>query len=57
LFTIASRDTVRLVDAWKQQFPEVRLSCIGKIVAGEGITLRDKDGVRPFTGHGYMHFA
>jgi thiamine-monophosphate kinase len=57
LFTIASRDTVRLVDAWKQHFPDVRLNCIGKIVADEGITLRDKDGVRPLTAHGYVHFA
>src|SRR5258707_985742 len=27
----------------KKQFPSLRLSCIGKITAGEGITIRDKD--------------
>ena len=28
-----------------------------KIIPGEGITLRDKEGVRPLTAHGYVHFA
>ncbi len=57
LFTIAGRDAVPLLDAWKKQFPAVSLNCIGKITAGEGITLRDKQGVRPLTAHGYAHFA
>src|SRR5205823_10599813 len=57
LFTIAGRDAVPLVDAWKKQFPGIPLSCIGKITAGEGITLRDKQGARPLTAHGYAHFA
>jgi thiamine-monophosphate kinase len=56
LFTVASRDAVPLLDAWRQQF-QVPLSCIGKITAGEGITLRDKEGVRPLTAHGYLHFS
>jgi thiamine monophosphate kinase len=33
------------------------LTCIGKITAGEGITLRDKTGARPLTAHGYEHFS
>jgi thiamine-monophosphate kinase len=57
LFTVASRDAVPLLDAWKKEFPELRLSCIGKIKAGEGITIRDQQGVRPLTAHGYDHFA
>jgi thiamine-monophosphate kinase len=57
LFTVASRDAVPLLDAWKQQFSGLALTCIGKIKAGEGITLRDKQGVRPLTAHGYVHFA
>ena len=57
LFMVASRDAVPLLDAWKKQFPKLRLSCIGKIVAGEGVKLRDKIGVRPFTAHGYVHFS
>ena len=57
LFTVASRSAVPLLDGWKKQFPGVKLSCIGRIVAGEGITLRDKQGVRKLSAHGYVHFA
>lgn len=57
LFTVASRDAVPLLDAWKLQFPHLKLSCIGKITAGEGINIRDKEGVRPLAAHGYVHFA
>ena len=57
LFTVASRDAVPLLDAWKLQFPKVPLTCIGRIKAGEGMTLRDKTGTRAFNGHGYVHFA
>jgi thiamine-monophosphate kinase len=57
LFTVGSRDAVPLLDAWKQQFPKVKLSCIGKITPGEGLTLRDQTGVRPLGAHGYVHFA
>jgi thiamine-monophosphate kinase len=57
LFTVASKDAVPLLDAWKKQFPGLALTCIGKITAGEGITLRDKTGARPLTAHGYEHFA
>jgi len=57
LFTVGSRDAVPLLDAWKEQFPKLPLSCIGKITAGEGITIKDKHGVRPLTANGYMHFA
>ena len=46
-----------LHDAWKQQFPKLKLSCIGKVTAGEGVTIRDKrGGVRPLEAHGYVHF-
>ena len=57
LFTIASRDAVKLLDAWKKKFPKLKLSCIGKIVAGEGILIRDKVGSHKFNAHGYAHFA
>ena len=57
LFTIGSRDAVPLLDAWKAQFPKLQLSCIGKITAGEGITIKDQHGVRPLNANGYMHFA
>jgi thiamine-monophosphate kinase len=57
LFTVAGKDAVPLLDAWKKEFPKTPLTCIGKITAGEGITLRDKSGARPFSAHGYEHFS
>ncbi|HLZ53638.1 MAG TPA: thiamine-phosphate kinase [Verrucomicrobiae bacterium] len=57
LFTVAAGDAVKLLDAWKKQFPKLKLSCIGKTVAGEGITLRDKSGAQKLNAHGYVHFA
>lgn len=57
LFTVASRDAVRLLDAWKKRFPELRLSCIGKIVAGHTLTLRDRHGAQALDLHGYVHFG
>jgi thiamine-monophosphate kinase len=57
LFTVASRDAVGVLDGWKKQFPDLRLSCIGKITADEGMKLRDKQGLRPLSAHGYVHFS
>jgi thiamine-monophosphate kinase len=57
LFTVAGRKAVPLLDAWKEKFPKLKLSCIGKIVAGSGLRLRDQTGVRPLTAHGYVHFS
>ena len=57
LFTVASKNAVPLLDAWKKKFPALKLSCIGKIIAGAGIKLRDTTGVRQLTAHGYVHFS
>jgi thiamine-monophosphate kinase len=57
LFTLAAGKAVKLMDGWKQQFPKLKLSCIGKIVPGEGILIRDKIGSRPLDANGYVHFA
>lgn len=57
LFTLPGRSAVPLLDGWKEQFPKVKLTCIGKVVAGEGITIRDNQGVRKLSAHGYVHFA
>jgi thiamine-monophosphate kinase len=57
LFTIASKDAVKLLDAWKAKFPKLKLSCIGKIVAGDGILIRDKSGSHKLNANGYVHFA
>ena len=57
LFTLAGRDAVKLLDGWKKKFPKLKLSCIGKIVAGEGILVRDKTGAHKLNAQGYVHFA
>jgi len=57
LFTVAGADAVKLLDAWKMHFPELKLSCIGKIVRDEGISIRDKNGVQLLTANGYIHFS
>jgi thiamine-monophosphate kinase len=57
LFTVASKDAVKLLDAWKKRFPKLKLSCVGKIVAGGGILIRDKNGSHKLNANGYVHFA
>jgi len=57
LFTVAGKEAVPLLDAWKKKFSKIRLSCIGKIVAGDGVILRDKTGAKKLDTHGYVHFA
>lgn len=57
LFTVASRDAVPLLDRWKQRFPNLALSCIGRITASEGIKVRDRHGAQALQAHGYEHFA
>jgi len=57
LFTAAGRQAVPLLDAWRERFPALRLTCIGKITEKAGLAIREKQGVRPLTDHGYMHFA
>ena len=57
LFTLASRDAVALHDAWRKRFPELPLTCIGKVTAEPGLRLRSRKGIQPVTEHGYVHFA
>ncbi len=57
LFTVAPRDAVPLRDAWAARFPDLRLTCIGRITAEPGLRLRGREGLQPFTWHGYDHFA
>ena len=57
LFTIVSKDAVKLLDAWKKRFPKLKLSCIGKIVSGDGILIRDKSGSHKLNANGYVHFT
>jgi len=57
LFTVAPRDAVPLADAWRARFPDIKISCIGKISATPGLRLSDKNGMQTFTGDGYVHFS
>jgi thiamine-monophosphate kinase len=57
LFTAAAGEAVKLLDAWKKHFPKLKLSCIGKIVSGQGIAIRDKSGAEKLDAYGYVHFA
>jgi thiamine-monophosphate kinase len=57
LFTVAAKSAVKLLDSWKKQFPKLKLSCIGKIVAGDGVLIRDKGGSHKLNAHGYVHFT
>ena len=56
-FALAGADAVALLDAWKKQFPALRLTCIGKIRSEPGLSLRDKTGIHTLESHGYVHFA
>ena len=56
LFTLRGSDSVRLLDAWRARFASLRLSCIGKITPGTALLVRDRDGLRPLTLDGYVHF-
>ncbi len=57
LFTVSSHNAVPLMDAWKDQFPKIRLSCIGKVLAAPGLLWRDERGVRPLANGGFTHFS
>lgn len=57
LFTVASKDAVAVADGWRQEFPATKLTCIGKIVKGDGILLRDKLGTQKLEAHGYVHLS
>jgi thiamine-monophosphate kinase len=57
LFAAAAGESVKLLDTWRKEFPNLKLSCIGKIVAGDGIIVRDKTGAQKLNAHGYVHFT
>ena len=57
LFTLPASEAVPLVDGWKNKFPNLKLSCIGRITATKGLKLRDEHGTRELSGGGFDHFA
>jgi thiamine-monophosphate kinase len=57
LFAAPSPQAVPLLDGWKKRFPDLPLSCIGRITKGRGVKLRDESGLHSLHAHGYVHFA
>lgn len=55
LFTVPAKVAVALKDQWREQFPNLELSCIGKIVKEPGLHLKDERGIRELHDHGYEH--
>jgi len=57
LFTTASKDAVPLLDAWRTRFPNLRLTCIGRLTREPGIRLRTEQGLQNVPARAYEHFA
>lgn len=57
LFTTGPKDAVPLLDAWKARFPDLRLTCIGRLTREPGIRLRTEQGLQVIPPHAYEHFA
>lgn len=57
LFTVPAHEAVALLDAWKLQFPDLKLSCIGRITKTPGFILHEGNRTRDIQEHGYTHFA
>ncbi len=56
LFTVSAKEAVALLDAWKKQFPDLQLKCIGKIIQSPVLRLVTPEGVREIHADGYLHF-
>lgn len=56
LFTIPGKHAVPLNDAWKEQFPDLKLSCIGRTTETPGLRIRDRNSIHPMAIDGYVHF-
>lgn len=57
LFTTSPRDAVPLLDAWRARFPDLRLTCIGRLTREPGIRLRTEQGLQVIPPRAYEHFA
>lgn len=57
LFTLNPKKAVNLIDEWKKTFPNLKLSCIGRVTESQGFKIRTKNGVFDITEYGYIHFA
>ena len=55
LFTVAAGDAVKVLDGWKAEFPDVPITCIGKITAEPGLHLRNERARRELNVGGFDH--
>jgi thiamine-monophosphate kinase len=56
LFTVPAPQAVALLDAWQPAYPDLKLTCVGKITPAAGLKVRDAHGSRPLNLDGYVHF-
>ena len=57
LFTSAPKNAVKLKDSWRENFPDVPISVIGRIEAEPGLRLKQATGIRSLGGvDGFDHF-
>lgn len=56
LFTVDKSVAVSLLDAFREAFPQISISCIGRITGDKGLHIRNKEGREVQSGHGYIHF-
>lgn len=57
LFTVPPKNAVAVLDGWKGAFPDVRISCVGKITSEPGLRLRDERRMMELTVGGFDHLA
>lgn len=57
LFTTAAQDAVPMLDGWRARFPDLRLTCIGRLGREPGIRLRTEQGLQNIPPRAYEHFA
>jgi thiamine-monophosphate kinase len=55
-FTLGQGRAVKLLDQFKQQFPNTPLCCIGKLVVKPGLKIRQKTGLMEIATRGHVHF-
>lgn len=57
VFTLPPSQAVRLKDSWKKEFPETRISCIGKTSKAQGLRLQTEQGFEILKKKGFDHFS
>lgn len=56
VFAVAPSQAVSLKDAWKAQFPDLPISCIGKTSKQPGIRMQSEQGFELMRQKGFDHF-